>query len=488
MRNEPVEKVKRYILENRLIEHGDTVVTGVSGGADSVCLLCVLHALRRELSFSLVAVHVNHGLRPSAGEEEAYVKKLCRDMDIPVYTVTADVKGLAAKEGISTEEAGRILRYSAFEEHLLPVSEGKRKIAVAHHMDDNAETILFHLFRGSGMKGLRGMRPKRDYVIRPLLCLRRQEIEDYLNGQGILFCTDESNEEDDYTRNRIRHHILPAATAMVNEKSVEHMQEAATQIALAENYLEEETKKALAMCLTERENGYLITEKEYRKLHPYLQSRVIMKGMEFACRKAKDLSGVHVRDVEKLFDLQCGRGVDLPEGVRAEREYEGVFLGKANAAGKKTAAESPGESYAEIDWNEVREKGGAVSIPLSDSETVRMKIFAESEGRDFADFPKEQYTKWMDCDTIKGNVCFRKRREGDYFFLDENGNRKKLKAYFVDEKIPQKERDALWVMARGSHVLWIVGCRLCASVKITEKTKTVVQVEYIGGKEDGKCN
>ena len=195
--------------EHHMLTPGDRVVAGVSGGADSVCLLFVLLKIREEIPFSLHGVHVNHGIRKEAGEDAAYVEQLCSQFGLPFILVKENVRERAAAEKRSEEEMGRLVRYQAFESVMKSV--GANKIAVAHNSNDQAETMLFHLFRGSGLSGLCGIRPVRDHIIRPILCLERKEIEQYLEERKIAYCKDATNEEDDYTRNRIRHHILPYA-------------------------------------------------------------------------------------------------------------------------------------------------------------------------------------------------------------------------------------------------------------------------------------
>ena len=204
------EKVKRYADKHRMIAPGDTVVAGVSGGADSVCLFLMLCELAEEIDFHLAVVHVNHKIRPEAAADAAYVEELCKSRNIPFILEEKDVKEYAGEKHLSEEEAGREVRYQAFEEALGKYGscsgekEGQGRIAVAHNANDRAETMLFHLFRGTGLTGAGGIRAVRGHIVRPLLCLRREEIEEYLGKKGVFFCIDRTNLEDTYTRNRIR--------------------------------------------------------------------------------------------------------------------------------------------------------------------------------------------------------------------------------------------------------------------------------------------
>ena len=244
-----LEKVFSYIEQNRMIPSGGAVLAGVSGGADSVGLLMALTKYREHLAacrkppFALRAVHVEHGLRGEAAlQDAAFVKQLCKEQGIPCCIVHADVSGRAKAEGLSLEEAGRLERYRIFEE----ISEGEERIAVAHQMEDQAETVLFHLARGSALAGIGGMRPVRRRIIRPLLGVSREEIEKYLRREGISWRTDDTNLSTDYTRNRIRHEILPLLSSRVNAQSVLHICEAAEHAARTTDYLQEQADVFLA--------------------------------------------------------------------------------------------------------------------------------------------------------------------------------------------------------------------------------------------------
>ena len=231
--NYPVlTKVLQYIREHKLITPGDLVVAGISGGPDSMALLYILLQLRDRLNFKLAAAHLNHGLRPEAADEEKFVCDYCQNMQIPFYSRRLDVQEIAARGKKSLEEAGRDCRYQYFAE--LAAELGATRIATAHHRDDNAETVLLNLIRGSGIKGLRGIRPVNGIIIRPLLCVDKNEIESYLSENSIKYCIDLSNYSTDYLRNRIRHNLLPLLEQDYNPRIVDGLNQLA-DIAAAEN-------------------------------------------------------------------------------------------------------------------------------------------------------------------------------------------------------------------------------------------------------------
>ena len=207
MENQFLKRIENFIADYSLISMHDRIVLGVSGGADSVALLEVLNELKDKYSLRLFVVHVNHGLREEAKEEAKYVEALCKERDIPFYLFNENVKELSEKMMIGIEEAGRFIRYESFEKVSKEVNADK--IAVAHNTNDLSETMLFNLFRGTGVKGLASISPKRGNSIRPLLCVQRNEIEEFLKERKVSFCVDKSNYSNEYSRNRIRHNVLP---------------------------------------------------------------------------------------------------------------------------------------------------------------------------------------------------------------------------------------------------------------------------------------
>ena len=225
------QKIKNYIKQNNMVTRGDKVLAGISGGADSTCLLYVLSHLKEQMGFELCVVHVNHGIRQEAQEDAVYVEKICKQLMIPFFLRTEDVPLIACREGLTEEEAGRSVRYAVFEE--LADKVCATKIAVAHNRNDLAETMLLNLFRGTGVHGAGAIRPVRGRIIRPLLDTERTEIEEYLRKKGISYQTDKTNLEDDHTRNRIRHHILPYAQQEINNRAVQHLARAAQEISEA---------------------------------------------------------------------------------------------------------------------------------------------------------------------------------------------------------------------------------------------------------------
>ena len=233
------------------------------------------------------------------------------------------VPEIAARRKLSQEEAGRLVRREVFEE-VRQQYQGT-KIALAHHQNDNAETMLMNLARGTGIRGLLGIRPVNGCMIRPLLCLNRREIEQDLNKEHLLYCEDETNAEDIYTRNRIRHRIIPALEEGVNRQAVRHMNEAMEQLGQVWEYLESETRKQYQNVVQKRERGIFLLQKELCQCAPVLQTRVIQKCLEELAGSARDLGAVHIEGVTELLEKQSGKREIFPMGSLHHGNMRGFF-------------------------------------------------------------------------------------------------------------------------------------------------------------------
>ncbi len=473
-----LKKVQKTIQKINMISPGDKILVGVSGGADSVCLLWVLSALAKDMEFSLEVVHVEHGIRGEESRRDAgFVKNLCENFGVFCQEVSVDVPGLCKKTGMGTEEAARSLRYEVFQKLAL---EKKAKVALAHHMEDNAETMLFQMVRGSGLTGLSGMQPMRQdekgvTYIRPLMELRRSEIIDFLESHGADWCVDSTNFDLDYSRNYIRSEIIPALEK-INAQAAVHMNHAAEYLRETEDFLQQEMQKAYAEIVKEKDRELEIDIEALQKLHIVLQKEILYEAVTKAVGKRQDITAVHIKDVLALCENQSGRQVSLPEGIAAQREYNQIRLGakREENQDKQVIYISP------EDLQQCMESKGSIEVKLSESgEKLIFRIL--SEVSETGEFPKKPYTKWLSYDKMKQGFCIRNRRSGDYFISDVLGHHKKLKQYFIDEKIPARERDRMWLLAQENLVLWLIGGRISEHIKITKDTKIILEIEYQGG-------
>ena len=460
--NRLVERVSEYMQEHCMVENGQKIVVGVSGGADSMALLCVLSELADLLGISLVVVHINHGIRgKSADGDQAYVENFCQQQGLAFYSFHIDLKRFAQKEGMTLEEAGRFYRYQCFEKVRKEV--GAHKIAVAHHQEDACETILFNMFRGTGLKGLTGILPVRDTIIRPLLCVGRSDIEKYLQEKHILWRTDETNLTDDYSRNKIRHHVIPYIEEHINSASGQHIQEMAELLRDVSDYLDEQSAVAFDACVTVAKQPICsIRGDVFSGLHVVIQREVLRRAVHVAAGQLKDVDKEHIEMIRGLFSKHVGRRCHLPYQLEAVRTYSGIEIKKISiqedVSEKKICIDVhvPGEY-------EISVLGMDVGFKLKDAFQLE-------------EIPINRYTKWFDYDTIRNGLSIRTRENGDYLILDGHGHKKLLKRWMIDEKIPREERDQMLLLADGSHVLWIIGYRISDSYKVTSATSRVLEV------------
>lgn len=469
-----------------MIEKGDVVIAGVSGGADSVCLLFILSLLREKLGFQVKACHVNHGIRGEAADaDEAYVKKMCEQLGISCRFFHEDVELIARKRKQSPEEAGRIVRRQAFE--TMCMEDGGTKIATAHHRDDNAETVLLNIARGTGLKGLCGIRPVRGRWIRPLLDLDRDQIEKFLTEQGTDWCTDATNEEDAYTRNRIRHNILPALKRQVNEGVVRHLEELSVQAQEVWEYLEKGTNEAWKRCVEIQEpecaektedrqdrcRCLLIDGEHLKQEMPAVRKLLIRECLASVLGSEKDIGSVHMQAVLELFGRQSGRQLDLPGNVSAVRTYQGVVI-----------RQKEGRGTASTDIEEIRLNIPGVTALSDGIHEVRCRFVDISQRDKAEEIPQKSYTKWIDYDIIKCNLSVRTRQSGDYLVVDHKGSRQKLKAWFINRKIPKEEREKMLLIADGHHIVWIPGHRMSRACQISNRTERILEIKITEDKKN----
>ena len=489
-----IDKVYRYMKSCHMIPPGRRILVAVSGGADSMCLLEVLRVLQERAELKIRVLHVHHGLRESAEDDLQYVAKYCKEAGIPFQAVRVDAAGYAAANGLSVEEAARHLRYEALEkaakewdqqsalekavkewdQQPAPEKSSNKKdqqpdqsdcrIAVAHHIEDQSETVLFNLVRGSRLTGLRGMLPVNGRIIRPLLCCSREEIESCLVEHGITWREDETNEDVRYARNLLRREVMPLLEK-INAGAVQHIAKAAEEAAETEEFLRAETEKAMKKCRETRKDNDSRAEHDGRAEHdspnsenqhppiilsipilleepPLIRRRVVYEVIAETAGRKKDLRDVHVQDVLKMAQKNGNGRLDVFAGVLVEKVYDKlIFLGDVKSARKKdlSKAESP-TFLAERRW------------PMEASE-YSCRVF-DFDGN-LAAVSRKQYTKWFDYDKIGTFPSFRTRREGDRIALDESGRSKSIARYMIDAKIPAELRAGIVLPAAGKEILWV---------------------------------
>lgn len=515
---------KRYIEKHGMLNVGDGVVVGVSGGADSMCLLHVLWALQKEYGLRLAALHVNHGIRGAAADaDEEFVRRECETLGVPFCAVHEDVPALAAQWGLTPEEAGRRARYRAF--HSAAEALGYKKIAVAHNENDNAETFLFQALRGSGIWGLAGIAPCRmeegHTIIRPLLSVSRARIEAFLALEGHAFCTDMTNLAPDYARNRIRNELLPKAEEQINSGAVGHLAQAATQMYEIREFLEKYVKEEYQKTAKEiKENAgcrrVCLEIPVWEQQPVFLQREVALYALGRAAGSRRDISRAHVEALCGLMRLQTGRRIELPHGLCAIRRYNQVQIAQREGdagsgalarfvrAGAENKADADREALIRPAPTEPESAAQYREFPQMPPECVlRADHFPQTfslggyelslrriagglaeyraqcgEGNEKNSLnEKNCYAKCFDYGKIGNILVLRTKRPGDYILINGGRNKKGLKALFTDGKVPVEYRGGLPLLAAGSHVLWAVGVRNSEGFLVTENTKQILVVE-----------
>ena len=464
-----VKKVAAFAAEYEMLEKGDKVIAGISGGAVSVCLLLMLLELQKQIPFEVIVVHINHGLRgEEARRDEEFVENLCRQYRLPIEICREDVELFAKKGKQSLEEAGRNVRREVFQR--ISKRYGGTKIALAHHKNDNAETLLMNLARGSGLSGLVGIRPVSGNMIRPLLCLTRAEIEQFLLQRNMTYCVDGTNASNDYTRNRVRNCILPLLETEVNEKAVVHMADTAGQLLKVYEYMEEQAEIYYQNSVRQVEQGLLLEEGAYEKMPEVFRGMIWKHMMGNVSGKEQDIHRAHIESLSELMKRQVGRQVNLPYGMRAERRYEGVCVLREQKRQKEEA------ECVDIDF---RQDG---KLRLGN----RILSYRTVEQMKESDVLQEEkvYTKYFDYDIMNCTVTVRTRRPGDYITIDGEGRTQKLKSYFINEKIPRQERERVLLLAEGSHVLWVIGYRRGYAYHVKPCAEKIIEISINKGEEN----
>ena len=443
--------------ENRMTAPGDALIVGLSGGADSVCLLYILWSLRKKLGIELAACHVIHGIRGEEAERDAaYAAGICAKFGVPLKIERRDVPFCAAQMNMTIEEAGRYVRRQIFSQLL--TETGARKIALAHHMDDLAETVLMNAARGTGIKGLASLRPVRGSYIRPLLCADRAEIEDCLMKAGLSYCTDSTNFDTEITRNAVRRILLPETEKMVNKKARLHLALLSREAGEVSDFLESECEARRRKYVNRRGDAILIAETCLAETH-LMQTLIIKSVLAELAGTEKDITRGHIEDILKLFANETGRRIDLPYRLLAERKTEGVNI----RVRKKQVREEPREERV-IEPGTFALDNGVLNVEILDCDGVVI--------------PQNMYTKTFDYDKIEDTLKLRTRLPGDFLVINPDGRRKSFSNYLTDMKVDKELRDRIPLIACGSEILWAIGMRSGESCRTDEKTTRVLVMTF----------
>ncbi len=463
-----IEKVEKFIIENKLIEAGDRVVVGVSGGPDSISLLHALAKLSQELKFDIFCTHINHMIRGLESDlDEEYVKEFCEKYQIPISVYKFDIPKLAKEKKLSTEETARICRYEAFE--LERNKQNCNKIAVAHNKNDQVETLLMRLMRGTSPSGLSCMQPMRENLfIRPLLGISREEIEDYCEKNNLNPRIDKSNNEPIFTRNKIRLELIPYLEKNYNENLTDSIYRLTKIAGEDKNYfamvVQEFVKKHVEFSIEEIEFSISAFNQE----HPAIRKKILLRLAE-EIYKAEDISYINLESAVKFLETsKTSKEIELPNGISIEISYnKGIMKRKI----PKQGLEKENTTYEKENV-----KFGCKDQPAG---RILEKLITLDN---IEDLKNNDLIKYFDYDQIlKENLklVLRTRRSGDYIKPLGMSGTKTIKDLFIDEKIPRDEREEVMMVCLGAKVLWIIGSKINEDFKVTKDTKQVLMLEYI---------
>lgn len=454
-----LKNILEIVKTHKMIQTGDHILCAVSGGADSVALLRAMLQLRTQLDIDVCACHLNHALRGEESErDEAFVRALSERLHVPLRVKKCDVKKYAEEQNLGIEEAGREIRYTFFNE--IAEELGAQKIATAHTLDDNFETMIFHLARGTGTQGLRGIPPVRHNVIRPLRNCTRRDIESYLYTINQPYVIDSSNESLDYTRNRIRREVIPVLRA-INPRAAQAAGRTAELLRRDESYLREQAVIACQAVAEEAQDGCLLDCTGLIQMPEALQGRMIRQVLRtVGMPMGQCTAGVIRKIIATLQSANPSAVLHLPGGLIAERRYDKLWIGA---------------TAREVSREEIPLQIGVSQELWGTGTKVTVLKPVQKEA-----FNKTFNTFYVDCDKIDFNTfCVRTRRTGDVIQQQKNGGHRTLKKLMIDRKIPRSMRDRIGVIADRHGVIAVESIGIDVSRKQGEGSVLELRFEGI---------
>lgn len=455
------DRVLDEVRKHSLIEDGDSIVVGVSGGADSMALLYILMELREEIEFDIHIAHVNHGVRgEDALRDQMFVEKEAMKLDLPYYSRDVDMVKYGKEKGITSEEAGRELRYGFFREITKKLGGGK--IAVAHNKNDQAETLIMRFMRGTGIDGLKGMEFIAADIIRPILGISREDIEKYICDKNIDIVSDMTNFQAIYNRNKVRLELIPYIEEHFNPNIIDTMWRTSEIACLDSDFLGEYTERAYKKVLRfERKDKLALDLDLVVDLHISIIQRLIRHSIS---KINKSLQGITEAQISNAVDLiykkSTGKEVHFSKDIVLKIDYDNIIV--------ETRLEKKDDYFHEIPnfgLVNLEEIGYYFNVEL-----ISIEDYRKSE--------KDKNTEYFDRDKLVGDLGVRNRRAGDRFIPLGMKGSKKIKDYFIDEKISKDLRDKIPLIVDRESILWVVGYRTDEKYRIDNNTKNVLKISY----------
>ena len=441
-----LEKVRKTIEKHNLLENGDTVICAVSGGADSVCLLHLMQSLKCDYNLTVYVANVNHLIRGEESDRDSnFVKSVCKAADVKCFYREYNVKEIAKVRKTGEEECGRILRYEFFDE--ISKELGGAKIATAHNLNDNAETVLFRLIRGSSAHGLSGISYKRDNIIRPILDITRNEIEDYLVRNGISWCNDSTNALPVYARNKLRIKVFPELNSVVNNAE-KRIVSAAKLIGEDDMYLHSLADEAFCKCYFE---NYLLLS-EFNGYELPVKRRIVSNLLSHW--GMKEITSDKIEDFMDYTEKESGKKFDINAASYAEKAYDRIYLRKREKAVTEEFTISGETSFNHEKFS--------LKVEIS-------SVYPEKSGNNRALF---------DADKLSFPLKIRFRNKGDKMKLKGMSGTKKISDIFSDEKIERAKRDFIPLILKEDEIIFLCGLRQSPSYATDKNTKKYILIDY----------
>ncbi len=451
------ERFERFALDHKLFKNGEKVLIGFSGGADSTALLLALWHLKSRFGLSLLAAHINYNLRGQDSlEDEKFVKEFCFQRNISLV-----IKNVKIKSASNLENNARNIRFRYFNK--LKRSYNVSKIALGHNREDQAETMIYRMFRGSGYTGIKGILPKNGNTVHPLLCFSKADIIEYLQTENVSWREDLSNQENTFTRNKIRNEMIPWIQENLNPKVINKLYNAAALFSDTDEILRELAKRRLLNAqIKHSKNGYKFSLKIIKKMRPVLRFYLYREIYKKFNNKEKDFYHSNFEEIEAILDADGSKRVDLPHNVFVFKEYnELIFTDR--------------DKSTEINVDNKKEISGLrIRSTFEDYRIIMKKLKILPPKRYLYE---DKNTIYLDMDKTSFPFIIRHRQPGDKFFPLGMKHAKKLKDFFIDEKVPKFERDKVLIFCDSEKILWVAGYRIDNRINVSSKTKNILRIK-----------
>lgn len=451
-----LDRVKTYIHFHNLIDENEKILVAFSGGADSLALLLMLHELKEELQIELGACHVNHMLRGKAAEEdEDFCRATAKRLSIPFYSMRKDVHAYALEKGLSFEAAGREIRYAFFKD--IMVQKGYEKCATAHHLDDQVETVLLNLMRGSGLNGLTGMHSRREQFIKPILFLKKEALYGYLRDHQLEQREDESNKDNVYQRNRVRNELIPYISENFNAEFSDAVWRMSELLKEDQDFIQEKMEEVKRHHVRKGKDQSVVIAKEAFQEHKALVTRLLFDAILTVKGDLSDIEEVHIREILALQKKETGKLMDIKGEVVGRNDYGNLII-------EKKKAETEREEKM---LHEELKIPGTYQV---DGKTIRFRFVERDE------IVKDKRLRFLNGDLMDETIIVRNRQEGDRMRPFGMKGYRKLKNILIDKKISREDRDSLLIFQNRNDVIYIGSMIISDDYKVKDSTERILEI------------